>query len=310
MKTAAVMCTYNGMKYLRAQLDSLRLQTKRIDRVVIRDDGSSDDTVEYIKSYISEFGLTGWSVQVNEVNLGFAENFHVGALDVEDCCDIVFFSDQDDVWELNKVSRCCEVMEEHPEVMLLCHEYDVLNTEEQLEPARGVVASAVRGDGSLEQIPAHNGGVFIWLGCAMACKSDFLQCIEEYRFEGWAHDEWTWKCAQALGGCYMLHESLCHHRVHGGNLTGHKVRSRSRRADEAHMKMLGDEAALRLAEDVDADASVRRVFARSAKCEKLRYELLGERKLSNALRLIPYLDAYQSKRSWPVELIIAARGER
>ena len=48
MKTSVVMSTYNGKRYIRAQLDSIRNQTRKPDEVLIFDDGSSDDTYEIV----------------------------------------------------------------------------------------------------------------------------------------------------------------------------------------------------------------------------------------------------------------------
>lgn len=310
MKTAVVMCTYNGEEFLREQLDSIRMQSAPPDRVIIRDDRSTDNTVSLASSYIEEYGLVGWSIEANEHNLGFAENFHEAVLAVKDACDIVFFSDQDDVWFPNKIERCCEVLGRESSALLLCHEYDILNCQGNFEPAGGKASLGMRGDSSLEFVPAHNGGISIWLGCAMACRESFLQTIEEYRYEGWAHDEWTWKCSQVLGGCYLFHEALIHHRVHGGNLTGHKIHERGRRIAGVRRKMLGDEQALRLARDVNAAAKVQEIFNRSAECERLRLGLLEDKKLGNAVKLLGYLDAYQAKRSWFVELIMTLRGAR
>ena len=47
-----IMSTYNGATYLEEQLDSIRLQTRQADEVVISDDCSKDQTVEAVKAYI------------------------------------------------------------------------------------------------------------------------------------------------------------------------------------------------------------------------------------------------------------------
>ena len=48
MKISIVVCTYNGMSYLEEQLDSLRLQTRKPDEVLVSDANSDDGTVEYV----------------------------------------------------------------------------------------------------------------------------------------------------------------------------------------------------------------------------------------------------------------------
>ena len=48
---SVVMCTYNGEKYIREQLDSILRQTYPIEKIYIQDDCSTDKTVEIIKEY-------------------------------------------------------------------------------------------------------------------------------------------------------------------------------------------------------------------------------------------------------------------
>ena len=306
VKSAVALCTYNGISFIEEQLDSIRLQTVQPDFVYIRDDGSVDGTVQYVEDYVKNHGLSGrWSIRVNERNLGFAENFHCAIAECQDICDVVFFSDQDDAWEPSKIEKCLAVMRSHHEVDVLCHEYDIVDGGGNISPVHGQASPAITGDGSLERVAAHNGGVYIWLGWAMAVRSSFLKRIEGYRFDGWAHDEWVWKCGQVSGSLYLLHERLGSHRIHGGNATGHKVRNRARRIDECRMKVFGDKEALRFAKDTHAPDSVARVFERSGRCGELRLELLEKRRLFNAAILLGYLDAYQVKRSWLTELMIA-----
>lgn len=77
MKISVVMATYQGEKYLREQLDTIRLQTRRADEVILCDDCSGDATVEIAEQYIREYGLEAeWRILVNEKNLGYANNFH------------------------------------------------------------------------------------------------------------------------------------------------------------------------------------------------------------------------------------------
>ena len=142
----------------------------------------------------------------------------------------------------------------------------------------------------------------------MAVKSSFLQVTDSYWFEGWAHDEWVWKCSQAAAGCFVLHRVLGKHCIHGKNATGHKIHNLKRRIEETEKKYKGDLAARALAECFQAPAHIIKWFDRSARCERLRLELLQDKKLFNAILLVRYLPYYQAKRSWLVELFMTVRG--
>lgn len=100
MKTSVAMCTYNGAKYIREQLDSILNQSHLVDEIVICDDGSIDETIEIIKR-IKRNTAIPISIYINEPHLGVNLNFEKA---IKLCQgDIIFLSDQDDIWEENKV---------------------------------------------------------------------------------------------------------------------------------------------------------------------------------------------------------------
>ena len=56
-KVNILLATYNGEKFLKTQLDSLIEQTYENIDIYIRDDCSTDNTVEFIKNYIESLSL-------------------------------------------------------------------------------------------------------------------------------------------------------------------------------------------------------------------------------------------------------------
>lgn len=70
MKTAVVMSTYNGEKYITEQMKCIYLQTVQPDEVIISDDCSTDSTPLIVKNYIESHSLNTWHFSVNERNLG------------------------------------------------------------------------------------------------------------------------------------------------------------------------------------------------------------------------------------------------
>lgn len=70
-RVSVVMTTYNGQKYLREQMDSLRERTMPIDEVIIMDDCSTDCTPDLVSSYIKEHDLKDWNLVQNEQNQGW-----------------------------------------------------------------------------------------------------------------------------------------------------------------------------------------------------------------------------------------------
>ena len=90
MKISVAMCTYNGDKYIEEQLNSIQKQTKKIDEIIICDDGSKDNTVEICERLLSKSNIE-YKININKENLGFARNFYQA---IRLCSgDIIFFCD-------------------------------------------------------------------------------------------------------------------------------------------------------------------------------------------------------------------------
>jgi glycosyltransferase involved in cell wall biosynthesis len=96
---SVVMATYNGERYLTAQLDSILKQTYPTLEVIIIDDGSTDGTLPLLHRYAAQH--THIRVVQNETNLGYIRNFEKGMLLATGT--YVALSDQDDIWHENKL---------------------------------------------------------------------------------------------------------------------------------------------------------------------------------------------------------------
>ena len=99
-KIDILLATYNGSKYLHEQLDSILSQSYGNINVIIRDDGSSDNTVMIIKEYEEKDNRVKL-LNDNLGNLGFVRNFE--ELMKNSTSEYLMFSDQDDIWYNNKV---------------------------------------------------------------------------------------------------------------------------------------------------------------------------------------------------------------
>jgi len=94
------MCTYNGEKYLREQLDSLVAQDYPNLEIVIVDDCSTDSTPQLLEEYAGQH--PNFTIHQNEQNMGFRRNFEKA---LKLCSgEIISLCDQDDIWFPNKIS--------------------------------------------------------------------------------------------------------------------------------------------------------------------------------------------------------------
>lgn len=124
MKTSIVMTVYNGEKYLKKQIESFLRQTVCPNEIIISDDCSSDNTMNILESYRNHNNIN-FKIYKNEQNLGFTKNFE-NAIS-KSTGDIIFLSDQDDVWYDNKIETIINTYKKNPEINLIIHDADLVN---------------------------------------------------------------------------------------------------------------------------------------------------------------------------------------
>lgn len=105
-----LVSTYNGEKYIEEQLKSIDCQTYSNVHVYVRDDGSTDHTVELVNRYIRENELSDKYTVATGENIGFSKSFHL-LMQMADSGEYWAFCDQDDVWYPNKLSNAVKWMQ-------------------------------------------------------------------------------------------------------------------------------------------------------------------------------------------------------
>ena len=111
-RVSIVMCTYNGERFLREQIDSLLNQTYPLYEIIIQDDSSTDGTRRVVQEYADKYGTIKPCINKAErgVNANFFSAMHLATGDYIAICD------QDDIWEKNKIERQMEAIGDN----LLC----------------------------------------------------------------------------------------------------------------------------------------------------------------------------------------------
>ena len=104
-----LLTTFNGEKYISEQIDSIFNQEFRSWRLLIRDDGSSDNTVSIINKYKSTHPDKITIINDFFGNLGTAQSFSHLLQEIK--APYVAFCDQDDVWLPNKLQKQMELMQ-------------------------------------------------------------------------------------------------------------------------------------------------------------------------------------------------------
>ena len=126
--------------------------------------------------------------------------------------EIIFLSDQDDVWKKNKMREIERVFED-PKVIAVVHDAQIVD--EKLS--------------SLDQTTFEwrNSGTGFWknmkknsyIGCCMAVRRSAMKRILPIPDDIWIHDQWIGLLSEQLGKVVFLEEPLIYYRRHGGNVT-------------------------------------------------------------------------------------------
>jgi glycosyltransferase involved in cell wall biosynthesis len=105
-RVAILLCTLNGARFLQSQLASIKDQTISNWHLVASDDGSADETPSILKMMQDEMGTQKMSV-VDGPRRGFVQNF-LSLVCRQSSADFFAFSDQDDIWHPEKLSRALD----------------------------------------------------------------------------------------------------------------------------------------------------------------------------------------------------------
>ena len=216
MTAAVAIALYNGEKFIEKQLDSIRLQTVQPDQVILCDDGSKDDTIRIVSEYIQKYELDSqWKLSVNSENLGYARNFYHA---MSQCsADVIFLSDQDDIWKLDKIEKMMAVMQAHSQITVLSCKHGVIDSEDQ--PIHGLLSPKAKESLSLNCIAMENiMRSYRWPGmCLCIRKSLFDTLIPYIRDLTTPHDVVLTVCAADQGGFWEYGYIGADHRRHTNN---------------------------------------------------------------------------------------------
>lgn len=216
---SVALCTYNGEKYIEEQLESILNQDQPIDEIVVGDDGSTDDTVKIVKKVLENANVSYQIIQ-NEKNLGYRKNFENVILHTKG--DIIFLSDQDDVWMNNKVSTIVNAFDKSPKCLLIFSDGEIVDSE--LNKLSLSLWDAVdynrikRKRGFKTWLDILLNGYYI-TGAATAIKRELFE--KAYPFSNiWHHDGWLAINAAIYGNIMAEPMSLFLYRQHSNNQIG------------------------------------------------------------------------------------------
>jgi rhamnosyltransferase len=215
------LATYNGARFIEAQLDSYVGQSFEDWGLLVRDDGSSDDTVERIRHHANEHGYPLRFTDDSGSHAGYPDTFYT--LLEQSRAPIVLFSDQDDVWLPKKASLLVETLRALPADRPVLVHSDLKVVGQGLEELHPSYLRHIRAH------PPHSDsvlGLLCWnyvTGCASAVNARARELFRRPDART-GHDTWIALTCAALGSVRFLDTPTVLYRQHGENLVGAALR--------------------------------------------------------------------------------------
>lgn len=194
------IATYNGARYIGEQLASILKQLSAEDEVVVSDDGSTDGTIDIVRS-----------LNDRRIRIVDGPRRHSPTLNFEWALrnakgEYIFLADQDDVWLEGKVTRCVEELQ-----MCDCVVSDARVTDSLLNTTSESLFQLMHVKrGRLSNLLWRNG----YTGCCMAFKREVLSKALPFPTDIPMHDIWIGNVAAFCGSLHFINDRLLLFRRH------------------------------------------------------------------------------------------------
>ena len=203
-----LMSTYNGEKYIKQQLDSIFAQEDVDIKLVVRDDGSKDSTLDILRQYNSIILFEG-------ANIGCEKSFmELLFMDIE--ADYYAFADQDDVWHPRKIISAIENIHKYNCDLSVCNlklvdgnldEIGNLFSNQDIDNYQKIMDK-------FAQTNFH--------GCVQVWTNKLHKVIQTYRpLHIEPHDVWVNAIANIVSSTYIDNRCFINYRLHGNNVSGY-----------------------------------------------------------------------------------------
>jgi glycosyltransferase involved in cell wall biosynthesis len=225
-KVSIALCTYNGEKFLQKQIDSYVNQTVLPDEIIICDDGSTDYTLNIIRQNIALITGIRWHLVQNEITLGTSKNFEkaIGLCNG----DIIFFSDQDDIWEKQKIEQMIFFFNNNPDYDASFSNATIIDDDDRELPETLLDNTFFKPN---QRKGYKNNDLLYWTilmgniitGATMSIRRTALSNILPFRLDLgrklW-HDGWISLSLLSNGRIGYIDQKLMQYRVHAEQQVG------------------------------------------------------------------------------------------
>lgn len=223
MRISVALCTYNGEKFLKTQLESILNQTVKVNEIIVCDDLSTDKTKEildyYAKSYPNLF-----KIYHNKKNLKSNKNFEKAIKLTTG--EYIFLSDQDDLWKENKIEETLLVFKKNKNALgvfsnadLIDDNSNFINKDIKLWDTVYFKPETLKKHNLFEQLILK--GNFV-TGATLCIKKETLKNILPFKTHDkiFLHDEWIAYCLSKNNSLFFSEKTLISYRLHSNQQIG------------------------------------------------------------------------------------------
>lgn len=230
---SVALCTFNGSRFLRDQLESIASQTRLPDELVVCDDGSTDPTTQIIAEFSHNVAFPV-RLHVHATTAGSTRSFEKAISLCEG--DIVVLSDQDDVWLPDRLHATEMAFQSNPKAGAFFSDAEIVDA--ALNPLGYRLWNVVRFSPREQACFAHGKAASLLLrrnvvtGATLAIKTESRKLILPIP-EGWVHDGWIALLMAATGELAFIPQPLIKYRQHSSNQLGARKRGFGEQIDIA-----------------------------------------------------------------------------
>lgn len=219
MKISVIICTFNGENYIYEQLNSIYSQDYLPNEVIICDDNSQDQTLSKIYTFVEKFPEIKTKIIKHKEQLGYIKNFEYALRQVTG--DLIFFSDQDDIWEKNKIRFMLNYFEDGNYDLVFSNAYiysdgkigkKLLNHKVKFSSDQ---IDELNAGNSLDILLKYN----VITGATMAIRKEMIKNVIPFS-ELMVHDAWIGLIASCIGKIHYINKPLIYYRQHTSNQIG------------------------------------------------------------------------------------------
>ncbi|TDT72444.1 rhamnosyltransferase [Hypnocyclicus thermotrophus] len=212
-KVQVLMATYNGEDFIKEQINSILNQTYKNFELLIRDDNSSDKTVEIIRGYIKKDNRIKL-IEDNKGNIGINKNFEL-LINISNT-KYIMISDQDDIWFKDKIERSLKKIKEIENDKPALVFSDSILYKNNCEFGNHIGKKFYKYNDSKFLM-----GINIAQGSTMIFNEKLKEKILPFNFySDYLYDFYIFKNAKLYGNVYFIKNPTMYYRIHNKNQIG------------------------------------------------------------------------------------------